>query len=651
MTKSPEQEIDHPSGRSSFLSKIVKTVIVIGLLWVLACVWRQLGWRSFVWVALCAALVCALIAIAQRKIFKGLTHDMGLGASIGLAISAAFVLWTGRHFSDVVIIASSFAICSFLSRLLKIKLGWVFCIASWVLLSLYTPLFERHSEKQDPTRFEKITRRYPNLRIGVALSGGGYRAALFHAGVLSALDDIHIVPGNISSVSGGSITSAFYALGGKPADLLTAVQQGRLNLRRELASAQNTLRLPFPGQVPGTKLRLFPWYEFGGTNVQANLLDRVLYNGKRFGDLDKASAPELMLCATDLLTGRAIGLTSDATIEFRIFTPMEGTQPPSGWLAGSLFKDAPKVIPSNHSSELFPRQERISTLVAASGAFPLAFEPVVRNVHFQPPHKYDNAQDHTYRFADGGITDNSGLTLMLTAQNLANLAALNSDLFKDETTRLVQDWDLDFIIASDASSFFSCKDPREPGFDPARALDIVYSRVQMREPTFLRSQYKFRQVRIIVLSPQTLVPDSCAFPDIYVKDASREILSCLDEEGFRAILFEYPNEVERLLEQRRKEKSTLKANESQTDDCSAGNFRTNADVEAHILVNKKIKEDVETFLKTDTLDDLISPDDAARLYNLGRYLVLLKFGEIQHEAQLRGHVKDSGPVPVAPQKP
>lgn len=648
MTNTPEQEIKRKSAREGFSSKTRKTVILIALFWIFACVWWQLGWRPLIKVALGAGVIFSLIAIARKKIFKRLTYDMGVGATIGIGFSAAFVFWTGKHVLDVVIIVLAFAIFWFLSRRLKLRLGWVFCIATWVLLSLSTPLLDRRSENQDQARFEKITPRYPNLRIGVALSGGGFRAALLHAGVLSALDDLHIVPGNISSVSGGSITAAYYALGGKPADLLAAVQQGRFNLRRELASFQNTLRLPFPGQVPATKLRLFPWYEFSGTDVQANLLDRVLYMGKRFGDLDKPDAPKLMLCATDLPTGRAIGLTSNGTIEFRIFTPMEGTQPSPGVL-GSLFKDAPKAIPSNYLSERFPRDERIATLVAASGGFPFAFEPVVRKVHFSPPHGYDNAQDHIYRFADGGITDNSGLTLMLTTQNLAKLAALNADLFDDETTRLVQDWQLDFTIESDASSFFSCKDPNEPGFDPARALDIVYSRVQMREPTFLRSEYKLRQLCIIAISPQTLVPDSCASTDIYVTDASREILSCLDEDGFRAVLFEYPNDVERLIEQRRKERSALQLNDaSQTDDCDAGNRRTNADVDAHILIDKKIKEDLETFLTTDTLDDRISPDKAARLYNLGRYLLLLKFGEIQREATLRLHQKDTNAVIPCP---
>lgn len=49
-------------------------------------------------------------------------------------------------------------------------------------------------------------------RIGLALSGGGYRAAAYHIGTLRALNKLGILDevDVISSVSGGSITSAYY---------------------------------------------------------------------------------------------------------------------------------------------------------------------------------------------------------------------------------------------------------------------------------------------------------------------------------------------------------------------------------------------------------------------------------------------------------
>jgi NTE family protein len=53
-----------------------------------------------------------------------------------------------------------------------------------------------------------------NTKLGLALSGGGFRASLFHIGVLSALAELGILRSIevISSVSGGSIIGAYYYL-------------------------------------------------------------------------------------------------------------------------------------------------------------------------------------------------------------------------------------------------------------------------------------------------------------------------------------------------------------------------------------------------------------------------------------------------------
>ena len=54
-------------------------------------------------------------------------------------------------------------------------------------------------------------------RIGLALSGGGFRATLFHLGVVRFLRDTHLLQqvNEIASVSGGSILSAHLVLNWK----------------------------------------------------------------------------------------------------------------------------------------------------------------------------------------------------------------------------------------------------------------------------------------------------------------------------------------------------------------------------------------------------------------------------------------------------
>src|SRR5438270_13585462 len=56
----------------------------------------------------------------------------------------------------------------------------------------------------------------PKLKPGIALclSGGGYRAMLFHLGALWRLNEVGYLPKlqQVSSVSGGSITAAYLGL-------------------------------------------------------------------------------------------------------------------------------------------------------------------------------------------------------------------------------------------------------------------------------------------------------------------------------------------------------------------------------------------------------------------------------------------------------
>ena len=63
-----------------------------------------------------------------------------------------------------------------------------------------------------PHRYKQMTEQ--NKKIGLALSGGGYRAAAYHIGTMRALHKLGILDkvDVISSISGGSIIAAYYAL-------------------------------------------------------------------------------------------------------------------------------------------------------------------------------------------------------------------------------------------------------------------------------------------------------------------------------------------------------------------------------------------------------------------------------------------------------
>lgn len=98
-------------------------------------------------------------------------------------------------------------------------------------------VYSRHNTNEVPD--DPPTRPLPATQdrdheIGLALSGGGFRAVAFHLGVLRALHDRGVLDRVevISSVSGGSIIAALWAYG--PSDFLEFDRQVTDLLRRGL---------------------------------------------------------------------------------------------------------------------------------------------------------------------------------------------------------------------------------------------------------------------------------------------------------------------------------------------------------------------------------------------------------------------------------
>jgi len=173
--------------------------------------------------------------------------------------------------------------------------------------------------------------------VAVALSGGGYRAAVVHAGLLWALDEAGVPIHYLSTVSGGSIVGATYALGWSPAEFRDHLKRSRPGLPNDLANF-----------YPIFKQLVIPSYGSGDT--YAAHFDRVYFHG---GVLDDTGPPVLILNATRYSDGRR-----------EAFWP--GHAP----------------------------TDRLARMVAASGAFPVAFDPV-------------RIADESY--VDGGVVDNLGI--------------------------------------------------------------------------------------------------------------------------------------------------------------------------------------------------------------------------------------------------
>ena len=217
----------------------------------------------------------------------------------------------------------------------------------------------------------------PTGGVGLCLSGGGYRAMLFHAGALWRLVEagklLEIT--RISSVSGGSITTGVLALAWP--DLaagggMRAFQAKVVAPLRDLANHTIDERAVLGGIfLPGTI----------GSHV-AGAYARHLFGNKTLQDIPPD--PYFVFNATNLETGTPFRFSRTEAADYRV---------------GRIAKPA----------------IRIADAVAASSAFPPVLSPFILDVHpgdFDPPRPgelADNAFRNEISLSDGGVYDNLGL--------------------------------------------------------------------------------------------------------------------------------------------------------------------------------------------------------------------------------------------------
>ena len=323
----------------------------------------------------------------------------------------------------------------------------IWAALAWGLVSLFS-FWRSGPLPADPARFARIgpetsivreaAARWKGLHIGLALSGGGYRAAVFHAGVLEALESLGVRVTHLSTVSGGSLIGSYYAVGGDPHRFARALADGRLDLRRELMLAHNALRLVAPAEIPGAGVKLLPGMDFSRLDVQRALIERVLLSGSPLDGglgrrLDPAApeggAPRLMIAVTDLTYGAQIGLLPDGFL--RLGTARNEVY------RGASFREG--------------RRLTLAERAAISGAFPFAFPPRVWTIEDLRPVGATGGGERRMLLADGGLRDNTGLRLLTAAAASAASAAETPGI---ADAAMPASWRLDAILSSDGGAVF-----------------------------------------------------------------------------------------------------------------------------------------------------------------------------------------------------
>lgn len=216
--------------------------------------------------------------------------------------------------------------------------------------------------------------------MGLCLSGGGFRATLFHMGALRRLNELGVIPRleTISSVSGGSITAAALA---------TALAAGpALDWDRNVAAPLRAFTSR-DRRTAAVFARLLPWNWFQ-SDTGIRVLERAYATQLTSLRVEALPArPNFVLCATDMQFGVNWVFERDRTGDFQAGY---ASPPPADW--------------------------PLALAVAASSCFPPIFNP--RKLRLEPARftggRYPAGRRRDglvrgMRLTDGGDYDNLGL--------------------------------------------------------------------------------------------------------------------------------------------------------------------------------------------------------------------------------------------------
>lgn len=225
----------------------------------------------------------------------------------------------------------------------------------------------------------------PPVGLGLCLSGGGYRAMLFHLGALIRLNQLGKLScvSRVSSVSGGSITAGVLGLHWKELEwdgngVATNLEEVVIKPVYDFGGRTIDVQCLLRGL-------LLPWKTVSG--VLAEMYDRHLFHGATLQDLpddSKCEGPRFVIDSTNVQTGKL----------FRFSQPYQGDYTIGVWTKPTT---------------------SLAVAVAASSSFPPFFSPH----RLKPSGSYDDEYPphhpepapflQQFVLSDGGVYDNMGL--------------------------------------------------------------------------------------------------------------------------------------------------------------------------------------------------------------------------------------------------
>src|SRR6266702_7563816 len=227
-----------------------------------------------------------------------------------------------------------------------------------------------------------ISDKPPDPGIALCLSGGGYRAMLFHAGCLWRLNQLGLIATlkRISSVSGGSITAAILGMNWQAFEFISGKESTKFQALfvdpiREIADTTIDEGAILGGVfLPGSI-----------SDHVSSKYDELIFHGKTLQDLP--DSPRFVINATNVQSGVLMRFSKPYMRDFRVGQILSPNLP-------------------------------LARAVAASSAFPPVLSPCEIKVSdygmkFEPPTPDEDLHSEPYTtdlvLSDGGVYDNLGL--------------------------------------------------------------------------------------------------------------------------------------------------------------------------------------------------------------------------------------------------
>ena len=412
--------------------------------------------------------------------------------------------------------------------------GWLALGLSLAVMTgcVTSPVYILHTPKAD-----QPTCTYPmkpsETLIGVAISGGGSRAALFGASGLEALAKLSVGPGHsllqdvsmISSVSGGSMATSYFAAVKPAKDVPMVTASGELSPEYQAFFAQykDTMNRDYEKPLLWRNISRLRWFNPAWTAKSlSEYLNSQFLNDMTFANVRERESsgdiPRLLINTTLYNDGRRFVVTTlpHEQTQYDLLkdvTRSMGTRPISKEsleLMKVKWASLQSVSPQALQLDLCPI--KLGAAVASSMSFP----PVVGPVTFKV-----EGQDKYWHAGDGGLSDNMGLESLTTV-------SLNA--LQQETVRRV------LIIAFDSSFPFAVGSDRLDHFPEGFTL---YNYDFGRIPGIMEERaLAYRTLFVRTMSEQGMLPDESRLKflqlrhidAVWKEDMSDLPESCKDEE-------------------------------------------------------------------------------------------------------------------------